>query len=120
MASKWTDELKQLVVDEYVAAEPTPENSMEIVTQIAEAHDQSPNGVRVALTNAGVYIKKVPASGGTKEGGGSGGKRVSKDAAIASLKEAIQAMGKEVDSDILDKMTGKAAVYFAGLLTTED
>jgi hypothetical protein len=40
---------------------PTPENSMEIVKAIAEEMGQSPNGVRMILTKAGVYVKKAPA-----------------------------------------------------------
>ena len=56
----------------YEEAEPTPETSMEIVKDIAEELDESPNGVRMILTKAGVYVKKTPA---TKSSGGSTGGR---------------------------------------------
>ena len=37
---------------------------MEIVKDIADEFEESPNGVRMILTKAGVYVKKAPASGG--------------------------------------------------------
>ena len=48
---------------------------MEIVKDIADEFEESPNGVRMILTKAGVYVKKAPASGGSKTtaSGGSGG-----------------------------------------------
>ena len=58
----WTDEKKAEVIEAYEAANPTPENSMEIVAEIAEEHGESPNGVRMVLTKAGVYIKKATLS----------------------------------------------------------
>src|SRR6056300_1799363 len=86
----WTDEKKAEVIAAYEAADPTPENSMEIVKDIAEEHEESPNGVRMILTKAGVYVKKAPASGGSKaaSNGGSGA-RVSKAAAQEALIAAI-------------------------------
>ena len=114
----WTDEKKAEVIEAYESANPTPENSMEIVKDIADEFEESPNGVRMILTKAGVYVKKAPASGGAKgttSNGGSGG-RVSKAAAIESLSAAISDAGQEVDQEILDKLTGKAAVYFTGVI----
>ena len=43
------------------------ENSMEIVKSIADELGESPNGVRMILTKAGVYVKKAPASGSAKK-----------------------------------------------------
>ena len=111
--STWTDETKQEAIDMYVAEEPTPENSMEIVKSIAEQLDQSPNGVRMILTKAGVYVKKNPA---VKASGGTGGGRVSVAAAQEELTNAISDMGQEPDAAIIGKLTGKAAKYFADLL----
>ena len=116
----WDDEKKAAVIEQYEAANPTPENSMEIVAELAEEFEESPNGVRMILTKAGVYVKKAPASGGAKgtaSNGGSGGGRVSKAAAIESLAGAIQDAGQEIDQEILDKLTGKAAVYFTGVIS---
>ena len=112
--STWTDETKQEAIDMYVAEEPTPENSMEIVKSIAEQLDQSPNGVRMILTKAGVYVKKNPAV--KASGGGTGGGRVSVAAAQEELTNAISDMGQEPDAAIIGKLTGKAAKYFADLL----
>ena len=69
----WTDEAKAQAVEMYTAEEPTPENSMEIVKEIAAELGESPNGVRMILTRAGVYVKKTPATKSTSGGGGGGG-----------------------------------------------
>lgn len=121
MAATWTDELKQEVIEKYEAAGPTPENSTEIIKDIAEEIEMSPNGVRMVLVQAGVYVKKEAGSGSSKTTGkttasGEGSKRVSKESAIADLKAAIEAKGAEVDEDILSKLTGKAAVYLLGVI----
>ena len=114
----WDDEKKAQAVAMYEDAEPTPETSMEIVKDIADELEESPNGVRMILTKAGVYVKKTPASGGsTSAKGTNGGGRVSKAAAIESLSGAISDAGQEVDQEILDKLTGKAAVYFTGVIS---
>lgn len=119
MAATWTDELKQEVISKYEAAGPTPENSTEIIKDIAEEFEQSPNGVRMVLVQAGVYVKKDPAAGSAKTktpAAGDKPARVSKESAIADLTAAIQDMNKPVDADILSKLTGKAAVYFLSIL----
>jgi transposase-like protein len=111
----WTDESKAQAIAMYEEQEPTPETSMEIVKEIADELNESPNGVRMILTKAGVYVKKTPAA---KSSGGGGGTttRVSKAAAVEDLTAAITDSGGEVDEDIVGKLTGKAAMYFAGLL----
>lgn len=117
----WTDEQKQSVISKYQEANPTPETSTEIIKDIADEMELSPNGVRMVLVQAGVYVKKeaTPAAGGKATGGKTTeGKtpRVSKESSINALKEAIKAKGAEVDDEILDKLTGKAAVYFTSVL----
>ena len=112
----WTDEKKAEVIEAYESQSPTPENSMEIVKEIAEEFEESPNGVRMVLTKAGVYVKKAPASGSAKSSGSTGGTRVSKAAAIESLTAAITDAGQEVDEEIVSKLTGKAAMYFAAVI----
>ena len=110
----WTDEKKQEAVDMYTAEEPTPENSMDIVKDIADQLEESPNGVRMILTKAGVYVRKTPApSGGS---GGGGGSRVSVADAQAAVTSALSDAGQEVDAAIISKLTGKAANYFATII----
>lgn len=120
MAATWTDELKQTVIAKYEEAGPTPENSTEIIKDIAEEFSQSPNGVRMVLVQAGVYVKKDPAAGSASKtktpAAGDKPARVSKESAIADLTAAIEAAGKAVDADILSKLTGKAAVYFLSII----
>ena len=110
----WTDEAKAQAVEMYTAEEPTPENSMEIVKQIAEELGESPNGVRMILTKAGVYVRKTPAV--KSSGGSTGGGRVNVAAAQEELTKAISDMGEDPDSAIIGRLTGKAAMYFANLL----
>jgi hypothetical protein len=110
----WTDESKAEAVDLYTTEDPTPETSMEIVKTIADTLGESPNGVRMILTKAGVYVKKAPATSSAKSNGG--GSRVSKADSQQTLKDALSDAGQNIDGDIIDKLTGKAAVYFAGVI----
>lgn len=117
-ATQWTDELRAEVVAEYEAANPTAENTMEIVAEIAEKHELSVNGVRMALSKAGVYIKKETGSASAapkakKEGTST---RISKDDAINALRTTLEDKGLDVDEEIITKLTGKAAVYFNTLI----
>ena len=121
MAATWNDELKKEVIAKYEASNPTAETSTEIIKDIAEEIEMSPNGVRMVLVQAGVYVKKDPATSTAKTGtktAATGDKpaRVSKESAIADLRAAIEEKGATVDDDILSKLTGKAAVYFLGVL----
>ena len=111
----WTDESKAEAVELYTQEPPTPETSMEIVKDIADQLGESPNGVRMILTKAGVYVKKTPAA--KSSGGSTGGTRVSKQAAQDALVAAITDAGAEVDEDVVSKLTGKAAQYFTKVLT---
>ena len=114
----WTEEQKQEAISNYEAGNPTPENSTELIKEIAENMEQSPNGVRMVLVQAGVYVKKDATKTETKSTAKSGDapKRVSKESSIAALKAALTAKGLPVDDDVLDKLTGKAAVYFVSVL----
>ena len=117
--TQWTDQLKADVIQKYEDAGPTPETSTEIIKDIAEEIEMSPNGVRMVLVQAGVYVKKDASASTSKtatKSSGEGSKRVSKESAIAELKEAIEAKGAPVDEDILSKLTGKAAVYLLSVI----
>ncbi len=113
----WTDEAKAQAVEMYTAEEPTPENSMEVVKEIAAELGESPNGVRMILTRAGVYVKKTPATKSTSSGGSTGGGgRVSVADAQQAVSDAISDAGMEADQAIISKLTGKAANYFAEII----
>jgi len=111
----WTDESKEQAVEMYQDAEPTPETSMEIVKDIAEELGESPNGVRMILTKAGVYVRKTPAAK-SSGGGSTGGGRVSVADAQEKLTSILSDAGQEADAAIISKLTGKAAVYFATVI----
>ncbi|CAL5098819.1 Phage protein [Salmonella phage Tennessee] len=124
--TQWTDELFEKMSSEYVARmEQFPEDerpnvSMEIVSEIAQENGVTPNGFRMKLTKAGVYIKK--AAGSTSKSSAStgekasGGSRTSKAQAHADLRAAFSDAGLApdfLDDAIIDKLTGKAAAHLA-------
>lgn len=124
--TQWTDELFEKMSSEYVARmEQFPEDerpgvSMEIVSEIAQENGVTPNGFRMKLTKAGLYIKKAAgstakssASTGEKSSGGS---RTSKAQAHSDLRAAFSDAGLAsdfLDDAIIDKLTGKAAAHLA-------
>ena len=110
----WDDTKKEDVIEAYKNADPTPETSVEIVKEIAEEYEESPNGVRMILTKAGVYIRKTVAAASN----GRGSPRVSKADAQQELIAALTSSGQTVDDDIISKLTGKAAKYFAGVISS--
>lgn len=116
MAFKWDDESKKAAVETYEAANPTPENSMEIVKEQADKLGCTPNGLRIILTQAGVYVKKAPTT--SKASSGDGSKRVSKADAVNTLNTAISSIGLDPDDEIISKLTGKAALYFAEVINS--
>lgn len=117
----WTEEQKKEAIKQYQNSNPTPENSTELIKEIAESMEQSANGLRMILVQAGVYVKKDPATTtktGTATKTGDKAPRVSKEDQIAALRAAIEAKGAKVDDEILSKLTGKAAAYFVEVLNT--
>lgn len=113
----WTEEQKKEAIAKYEAGNPTPDNSTELIKEIADEMQQSPNGVRMVLVQAQVYVKKEAATSGSgKTEKAEGTKRVSKESQIAELTKAIEARGADVDEEILSKLTGKAAAYFTKVL----
>ena len=106
----WDEDKKQQAVDMYTAEDATPETSMEIVKDIAEELGESPNGVRMILTRAGVYVRKNPVSGSA---GSTGGGRVSKAECHQKLSDAVSNLGGSLDMSIIDKISGKAAKHIA-------
>lgn len=116
----WTDEKKAQAIKKYKEGNPTPENSVELVKEIAEELEETANGVRMILTTAGVYVKKAAATGGAGGEKKAASTRVSKADSIQALKDIIAATGQDVDDEILDKLTGKQAVYFSAIFKSLD
>ena len=114
----WTDEKKARAVKLYTEANPTAENSTEVVKEVAEVLEETPNGVRMILSKAEVYIKQATKSAtATAKADGDKPKRVSKADSISALTQLIEAQGITADNEILEKLTGKQAVYFSELLS---
>jgi len=113
----WDDEKKAQVIKAYTDANPTGANSIEIVKQLAEDFGETPNGVRMILSKAEVYVKKEESAGTKKTASKEATTpRVSKADSIASLISVITEVGYTIDNDIIDKLTGKQAVYFANVI----
>ena len=114
----WDDDKRAAAVEAYEKANPTSENSLEIVMQFADDMGESANGVRMVLTKAGVYIKKEAASkGSTSTAKAATGTRVSKAGAQEAITAALRDAGQEIDEDVVSKLTGKAAMYFATIIS---
>lgn len=115
----WDDAKKAKAVELYTKANPTPENSIEVVKEVAEALGETPNGVRMILSKAEVYVKQGAAksTSSAKAADGDKPKRVSKADSIAGLVAIIEGEGLEPDMEVIDKLTGKQAVYFTELLS---
>lgn len=115
--STWTDDLRANAIKQYLDQEPNSETSVQIVADVADNMGFTPNSVRMILSKAGVYVTKgAPAKKADKEGGTkAAGTRVSKESSQAALTAALEAAGKEVDAEIISKLTGKAAVYLTTL-----
>lgn len=124
----WTDEKKadvikeytEIMEDQYETDKERADATTEVVKQLSEKYDEKPNGTRMVLMGAGVYIKKTPGTKTTDSASKSGGtKRINKAEAQQSLTNTIAAIDPAlVDEEIITKLTGKAAAYFVGVLTT--
>jgi len=114
--STWTPELKEQAIEAYKALNPTPATTSECVKAVAEELGQSPNGVRMILVKAEAYVKAiaVPTKGTAEKATTT--TRVSKADSIADLVSAINDLGQEPDMEVIDKLTGKQAIYFTTIL----
>lgn len=122
--------IKYTCIDEYKASNPTPENTAELVKSIAEKHGKTPNAVRMWLSKAGVYVKqdakaaaaatknanavKKGSDGSSSAGGGKAAG--TKADAFANLKVELEARGLEYDPNVIERMTGKAAIYWTEII----
>lgn len=113
LAAKYVELIEKLPEDERPAA------SMDVVSEVAKEFGIPINSARVHLTREGVYIKKEPAKkAASADGEKKGGARTSKAAAHAELKTAFMDAGLSEDkleegADIIEKLTGKAAIFLA-------
>ena len=112
----WDDDKRAKAIKLYKDGNPTGANSIELVKAIAETIGETPNGVRMVLSKAEVYIKKEETSTKTTTKTTDGVAKVSKADSIAALVASIKATGYIVDDDIISKLTGKQAVYFTSVI----
>ncbi len=123
---KWTDEVFAEMKQEYLSrmeelGADAPKHSSEVVAEIAQAYGTTNNGFRMKLSKDGCYVKKeaTASTSKAKTGESKGGARISKATAHAELKAALNDGGvadEDIDSEIVDKLTGKAAMHLAELI----
>ena len=113
--AEWSDEDKAKLVADYKAKNPTPETSAEIVSELADELGVTVNGARAILVREKVYVNKTP--GSSKSSNSSGEKKESKADSLKRLNTVIESQGLEPDEDIIGRLTGKAAAYFADVIT---
>ena len=106
--STWTDEDKKNLIELYTEENPTPETTTEIVKDLADRFGKTANGVRMILVKADVYVSKAKVEKKSSA-------KPKKAEQIAKLTSIIEANELEVDEEILNKLTGKAAKYFHDL-----
>ncbi|XAG95892.1 hypothetical protein U7154_000125 [Kononvirus KKP3711] len=123
---KWTDEVFAEMKQEYLSrmeelGADAPKHSSEVVAEIAQAYGTSSNGFRMKLSKDGCYVKKeqTASTSKAKSGESKGGSRTSKATAHAELKAALTDGGvtdEDIDAEIIEKLTGKAALHLAELI----
>ena len=118
MASDWTEELKQEVITAYIAEEPTPENTTEIISELADKFKKTVNGIRMILIKAEKYVAIKAKTSTSSSDSGDKPKRKTKQESLDELSELLTKHGVTADATIIDKLTGKAADYFTAAFTT--
>lgn len=121
----WDDKKRAEVIASYVE---TMENeydndearaaaTTEVAAELAVVHGESTNGVITILNRAKVYIKKSAVKKPKATTAAGGATRVNKAEALKTLTDLITTIDAEgVDEEIIGKLTGKAALYFSGIL----
>jgi hypothetical protein len=117
----WDDAKRAKAIADYTGSNPTPTNTQEIIASIAEDLGESVNGVRLILSKAGVYVKQgdtaKPKPAVTKTATKADGTaKVTKADSINALVAAIKSTGYILDREIVDKLTGKQAIYFTAVI----
>lgn len=114
--SDWTAEQKQEVIEDYTSRNPTSENTVEIVADMAVKYSKTVNGLRMILSKGGVYVsagkKTATAEDADKP------KRKSKQDSLDELNKLLTDNKVEVDETVTSKLTGKAAEFFIGAFNT--
>lgn len=120
----WTDEQREEAVARYLTAVEGLEGTeaydagRAVITEMADEFERSAVSVQTIISRSGNYIAK-PAGATASSSGEKKATRVSKADAIADLRSRIEAIDPDlVDDAILDKLTGKAAVYIASVLNS--
>jgi len=108
------DELKKEVIEAYTSQNPTPENTTEIIEELATQFDKTVNGVRMMLSKAEVYVSKTPASSSS----GSGAAKTPRKSKQESLDELPIYFARNTDelktqTQKLVKRFGKVIVAFS-------
>ena len=128
----WTPELEQEAIAMYIERieaydeDKRPDVTTEVTQGVADELGFKLNSVRARLAKAkrpdgsDVYVRKVKAKTASASSSTTGNKRVSKADAQAALVNALKAVGAPISdelTEIIEKLTGKAAQALADSLT---
>lgn len=112
----------QDILNEFDTDEDKAKHTMEACQQVADHFGELPNSIRLRLVQAGVWIKTAAKKATSSSASGDGKtKRVNKAEAIAELSSLISANGYDLSDDdkaVIEKLTGKAALMFTGIIST--
>ena len=116
----WTPEHKAEAISQYVERineflpEDQPSHTLEVIAELAAEYNFTKNSMRGVIQQSEHYVKaakKAPAVSDKPTT-----KRPNKAQALAELKAAIVDGGAEVNDELIEKLTGIEAVYFAQVI----
>ena len=116
----WTPELKAEAISQYVERineflpEDQPSHTLEVIAELAASFGFTKNSMRGVVQQSEHYVKAAKKAPAVSDKPAT--KRPNKAQALAELKAAIADGGAEVNDELIEKLTGIEAVYFAQVI----
>ena len=116
----WTPELKAEAISQYVERineflpEDQPSHTLEVIAELASLYGFTKNSMRGVIQQSEHYVKAAKKTPAVSDKPAT--KRPNKAQALAELKAAIVDGGAEVNDELIEKLTGIEAVYFAQVI----
>ena len=116
----WTPELKAEAISQYVERineylpEDQPSHTLEVIAELAATFGFTKNSMRGVVQQSEHYVKAAKKAPAVSDKPAT--KRPNKAQALAELKAAITDGGAEVNDELIEKLTGIEAVYFAQVI----
>jgi hypothetical protein len=116
------NDINDQIEEAYLKNNPTPENTMEIVMELAEEFGKSANAIRLMLGKRGVYVKKAatkPAPKTTKKEGGAvvNSRGAAKSTVVQQVFNLAESKGvTDLTQEDLGKLTVKQLTFILNLV----